>query len=88
MKDAANKKVFHIYNDQLESVAAEEQISVIMSDDCISDDNQDWKLVIIGSIFSNIRSFRDTYYTTQISPEESCNMIICFKLMTPTQNTD
>lgn len=88
MKDAANKKVFHIYNDQLESVAAEEQISVIMSDDCISDDNQDWKLVIIGSVFNNFRSHWDTYYSTRISTEESCNIIICFELMTPTQSME
>lgn len=88
MKNAAHKKVFHIKNDQLDSVASDNNISIIKSDDRSLDDNHNWKLVIIGSIFTNFRSLRDTYYTTLISREESCNMIICFGLMTPVQATD
>lgn len=88
MKNAANKKVFHIYNDHPDFVAADKNVSVIMSDGWNLDENQNWKLVIIGSIFTNFRSLRDAYYTTQISLEESCDMIVYFELMTPTQSTD
>lgn len=84
MKNAANKKVFHIYNDYPEFDAGDENNFLIMCGGGDADENQNCKLVIIGSVFTSFRALRDTYYTAQVSPKESCNMILYFKLMTPT----
>lgn len=88
LKNAANRKVFHIYNDQPDFTAVDKNISLIKADDWISYDNQNWKLMLIGSTFSNLMSLREAYYTIQILPSESCNLILYFELMTPVQKTE
>lgn len=88
MKNTARKKVFHVSNFYPDFTFENERICPIVSGAWDLDENNNCKLVIIGSVFSNFRALKDKYYTVQISPKVSCDMIIYFELMTPVQHTN
>lgn len=88
VRNAAHKKVFHIYNDYSDVTFTDRDIVLIVRDDCSTDDNQSRELVVIGSIFTNFRLLRDTYYKAQISPKDSCDILLYFELMTPPRKTE
>lgn len=88
MRNAAHKKVFHIYNDYSDVTFTDRDIVLIVRDDCSTDDNQSRELVVIGSVFTNFRLLRDTYYKAQISPKDSCDILLYFELMTPPRKTE
>lgn len=46
------------------------------------------RLLIVGSVFTGFRALRDKYYTAWISPEESCDALLYFDLMTPVRKAD
>lgn len=88
VRNAAHKKVFHIYNDYSDVTFTDRDIVLIVRDDCSTDDNQSRELVVIGSVFTNFRLLRDTYYKAQISPKDSCDILLYFELMTPPRKTE
>lgn len=88
VRNAAHKKVFHIYNDYSDVTFTDRDIVLIVRDDCSTDDNQSRELVVIGSVFTNFRLLRDTYYKAQISPKDSCDIPLYFELMTPPRKTE
>lgn len=88
MKNAANKKVFHIFNDSPAPADSGSNVSLILSGDCGPGESQERKLVIVGSVFTGFRALRDKYYTAWISPEESCDALLYFDLMTPVRKAD
>ena len=87
MLRASNKKVFHIYNDYLHSFFDVNggRVNIIESINCSMEKNKNWKLVIIGSVFSPLRELFDTYYIANVSLENSCDIILCFEIMSPVQ---
>lgn len=87
-RNAAHKKIFHIYNDYPDVTFTDRNTISIVRDDCSTDENQSRELVVIGSIFTNFRLLRDTYYKAQISPKDSCDILLYYELMTPPQKTE
>lgn len=83
------RQTFRAYNKQLYTFfdGMENRIHIL---DCGTDTdggNQNITLVIIGSMFSIFRSLSDKYYTAQIALNESCDLMVCYELMTPVERT-
>lgn len=84
-----HKQTFCAHNKQLYTFfdGSENRIKILGCSPGTDSESQNITLVIIGSMFSFLRSLSDKFYTAQIALNESCDLMVCYELMTPVERT-